>query len=502
MHLAMIIAFAALMWFNQPTTEQNRTAMNLLHLSADWSLLAAVGQLLLVVLAASWLTQRILFVLRRHPDDPNRAQVQYHYNQLILNGLALAMFISLLILTSWPDVVRGWLGPGLWWGLPDLVIISPYILAVLLIWIMQYPADRSIRQLAHHPRLVTAQPVHPIWSWRQYLLFNVRFQMLTVAVPMILILVTNDAIDFYRRSLQMTTGLHWLPDLLTGGVVALIFLTSPVMMRYIWQTSTMPDDALRTRLEQVARRMGLRYRDILIWHSRGMVINAAVMGIWSPLRYILISDGLLETLSDRQIEAVFGHEAGHVRYGHIPLFVVFALLTMMLAGGVLLGLDFLHRQIPGWKWLSPDLIQIIVGGVVVLMWGWGFGWLSHLFEHQADYSGASSIETPDPIEPVTLDPNRSAVSGLTLQPQAAAEFAQALQRVALLNGIPVNEQGWRHPSINRRIEFLQQLTESPRILRAFERRIFTVQVSLIAATIIALAVAAWLYRDWLWPVGW
>src|SRR6185436_21061634 len=87
--------------------------------------------------------------------------------------------------------------------------------------------------------------------------------------------------------------------------------------------------------ERTCRRIGLRYREILLWHTHGMAINAAVMGFVGPLRYILVSDALLETMDEEEIEAVFGHEAGHVRHYHLQFFMLFVMVTMYITGGLL-----------------------------------------------------------------------------------------------------------------------------------------------------------------------
>ncbi len=65
-----------------------------------------------------------------------------------------------------------------------------------------------------------------------------------------------------------------------------------------------------------------------------MVVNAAILG-WFPFaRYFLMSDALLESISDRQIEAVFAHEVGHGVHRHVPWY----LATMLAAFGLSAGL--------------------------------------------------------------------------------------------------------------------------------------------------------------------
>ena len=72
----------------------------------------------------------------------------------------------------------------------------------------------------------------------------------------------------------------------------------------------------------------MRYRDILVWRTHSNMGNAAVMGILPHMRYVLLSDLLLETMTDEQIEAVFAHEMGHVVHRHMAWFVLFFVTVM------------------------------------------------------------------------------------------------------------------------------------------------------------------------------
>ena len=74
----------------------------------------------------------------------------------------------------------------------------------------------------------------------------------------------------------------------------------------------------------------MRYRDILLWKTEYNMGNAAVMGFVPRLRYILMSDLLLETMTDEQIEAVFAHELGHVVHRHMSWYVVFMVVLVLL----------------------------------------------------------------------------------------------------------------------------------------------------------------------------
>ncbi len=492
MHLIIIIAYASLLWFNSDRST------NLLGLTAMTSITIVAAQTAVLLAATWWLTRRSLAALQADPDDPNEAQHRHHVYTMIIQTALVTGFAASLILTAWPMMIRGTLGRGLTFGLADLLVLSPFLLNLMAVWIIQYPADRAIRQIAQNPRLAGGHPTHPVWSLPQYLSFNLRYQLLTIAVPMTLIIVGDDVIDHFRSTIRAATGnTLWASDALMGLVVSGVFVFAPVMLRFIWTTEPLPAGELRTTLERVARQMDLTYRDILVWHSQGMVVNAAVMGVLAPMRYVLISDGLLESMSDRHIEAVFGHEAGHVRCWHIPYFILFATLTMLIAGGLMQAL---------YAYGPPALrpyAQVIVGAVVILLWGVAFGWLSHQFEHQADLAGAMSItpEAADCRQPCRVHSGDARQPGVVLCATAATEFSRALQRVAALNGIPGDERGWRHPSIRQRIRLLQQLSHDAAGTRRFMTRLRVAKVVLIAGTVLGLGLGAWLFHDQLLPPG-
>src|SRR6185312_5614392 len=116
---------------------------------------------------------------------------------------------------------------------------------------------------------------------------------------------------------------------------AAIFLLAPAILRRVLHTEPLANSPLRRRLEALCRRTGVTYREILLWRTGNNVGNAAVMGFVPRFRYILLSDLLLETMTDEQIEAVFAHELGHIVHRHMAWLVVFIVVLMLfnLGGG-------------------------------------------------------------------------------------------------------------------------------------------------------------------------
>ena len=87
---------------------------------------------------------------------------------------------------------------------------------------------------------------------------------------------------------------------------------------------------LRDRLERHAAALKLRYRDLLVWKTKGGVLNAMVIGFTPRTRLIFLTDALLRRLPEEEVLAVFSHEAGHAKRHHLPLFLVLFVTTGVL----------------------------------------------------------------------------------------------------------------------------------------------------------------------------
>jgi STE24 endopeptidase len=317
--------------------------------------------------------------------------------------------------------------------------------------------------------------------------------LLVVAVPMMVILVVFDLARMYEQLLNRFFRVQWAAEVAPAVAAGLVFVFAPPMLRYIWPTRRLPNGALRQGLESICRRIGLRYQEILIWRSGGMMVNAAVMGLFAPVRYVMLSDGLLETMSRQQIEAVFGHEAGHVRHHHIPFFLLFAVCSMLFLSAIVEALRLGVER--GLLEMSMLTIQAIGLVCVFAVWGIGFGWISRRFERQADLFGIQCV-TPARGEDCSL-PCSSHSHQPTDHPPvwvvcatAAAVFTSALDRVAVLNGIPAEERSWRHGSIADRVRFLTSLCGDPQQARRFRRLVRRIKATLLILAVVGLAVGA------------
>ncbi|MCB9849688.1 MAG: M48 family metalloprotease [Phycisphaerales bacterium] len=472
------MAFALLLWWpdGPPGTPW-------LHRPLDVCL-AVWGTPIIIALAAQMLCV-ITRTRLKHPTRASSALPFYHRGVLVLRVAALVALAGHLLVTPWPLMLADIPLIRAIPGLPQLCILVPYFMSLIAIWWMLYPVEKASRGFTP-----TAQRTS---RWR-YVVFNLRHQVLIVALPLAIIVITFAATREYRPALIRLTGSKWAPEALLGVVAMAIFVFSPILLRRVWATSPLPEGPLRDKLLAMCGRIGLRVREILVWHSDGVMVNAAVMGLFPRVRYIMLSDTLLASMTDDEIEAVFGHEAGHVRHHHIPYFLLFALISMLIASGVIEFLARTCRDANAVWHLSDDAIQALGLAAIVPIWGIGFGWVSRRFERQADVFGASCASPPKRSDncrlPCCVHDGSGAANGDAVCATGAGIFVKALGKVALLNGIPPTERSWRHSSIASRMRFLTELSGDPMMARRFAGRVRGIKRALVLLSILGLGISA------------
>ncbi len=470
MHVVVVGILALILTFTAPPYPWVRGPAATLGVAAAVTLVPA--------LAAWLLNRRVLRLFDVYAAAPNRAQSALGRGTALVQGLLGSGQAALLLTTDWLDLCNGLPVVGAWPAVPGLAALVPFLLALLLIWSALYPSDRAVRQIAFELHLLRGQPLRPVWTRRQYLLYSLRHQVLFVLVPMALILVARDTVYRYEEPLRTLTRVPYAGDLLIGAVALLVAVVAPALLRRIWVTQRLPDGPLRDRLLALCARLRLRCREILVWRSGGMVVNAAVMGVVPRLRYVLITDGMLEQLDDTKIEAVFGHEAGHVQQRHIPYYLLFALLSGCLVAVFSAAARGLPRQ--HYEWALAAL-----GAVLLVKWGVVFGWISRRFERQADVCGVraltlSGLPCDQPCALHPPGPDRAPEPG-ALCAAAAHIFSDALHDVAALNGMSAEARSWRHSSIASRARFIQRLALRPADARAFERGVGRIKLAIAVA---------------------
>ncbi len=531
MYFVIIMAFALVLSDNLPPE-----ACNLFGGMPSWSDAARfgtlgiiVGQLLIIVAYASFMRRGALAKLNGSHDGHDAAVDSYGRFQHVLLFVLSAFLILTLVCTPWTVIVRNHWGLGRYPLIGELVILSPMMLSLLIVWIVNYSVEFKMRTEAlasahdgHHettspPYMADVADLLPRDSAAlaalraskkhstieqlglgAYLIDKIRHQLLILAVPMSIIVAGKHLINVYGPQIVALPKNRLMQDIILqsalGTVSVIVLVIAPWLLRYIWSTEPLPAGPLRDRFTAMCGRVGLRYREILLWHTHGATVNAAVMGFIAPLRYVLVSDALLETMEDEEIEAVFGHEAGHVRHWHLPFFGVFAVVSMYIAGGVMHLLLQIDHAFGERITIDNSLLQLAALATLLLMWLFGFAWLSRKFERQADLFGVRCI-TADVVACLPACPVHSGARKNGVCVTAARIFGRTLSRIAELNGIPKEAPSWRHGSIESRCQLIEHFVSSEAAVRKFDRKMIAIKVGLLAALLIGSVMAVVIYYE-------
>lgn len=414
------------------------------------------------------------------------ATARFHQKMFAARWVVMLIHATGLFYLGWGDWIRdaGLSMNGRLESFPALMSTIPIVLVWIgLIW-AQYPLDRAVREQNLMTALNAGEAFFEPPSLREYVINNARVQIFSLLIPVGVAILVRDVlillIQRYGTWDQTTTEV--VATLTAAGMV---FLIGPEILRRVLPVTRLPDSPLRDRLQAMCERLGLRYRDILIWKTHFSFGNAAVMGLIPRFRYILLSDLLIETMDQRQIEAVFAHEAGHVKHRHMTWYVIFAVVFFT-------WLDAMERVLVWWVWegrapasVPLDTVLFVVGvvGFFVI-----FGSLSRLFERQADLFAARNVgrTVDDPkVEPEGVEVFNSAlvhVARLNNMPLDASSYSSGRGWLGRGYGWLVHHAGtWLHGSIRSRIEYLRSLLYAPEAAERFDRRMYAIRLGLIAA---------------------
>ena len=435
------------------------------------------------IVAAMWLWSRR--AMRRTTMYVTAAIPKFHQGIFFARWAILTIHLVALFTFGFGDLIRdtmpNFIGPDS--AVPAAVSLVPVLLAWIgLLW-AQFPLDRAIREQNALYAFEFGEPVHAVPTLRQYLFAGIRQQILFTLAPLVLAGVVRDVLHVAAMTLgfRSTVNLDTLLWLATGVTV---FVMAPEILRRVLPTEPLPDSPLRTRLETICHDLGLRYRDILLWHTHHTLGNAAVMGIVPWVRYIMLSDRLIDTMSEDQIAAVFAHEAGHVVYRHIAWYGVFIIVFMIAANGGDMLRDWAVAHL-GASGSLMNWAELVAGAGIFFA---GFGALSRAFERQADVFATRCLPTPA----VDQSP----------RPEGVAIFTSALAHVARVNNMPMDAASyvrgrgrigrwyghavhhaatWLHGGIGSRIAYLQQLPGRPEKAARFDQLMYAIRVALIVA---------------------
>jgi Zn-dependent protease with chaperone function len=290
---------------------------------------------------------------------------------------------------------------------------------------------------------VYRQLYHPQFTRWDYVASNISFSA-PILLPWLLLSGIADLIDALPFS-----GLKTWLDTAQGQTVyfatflATVAVAGPVMIKTFWRCRPMGPGQQRERIDQLCRRAGMAYRDILYWPLfGGKMITAGVMGLIRHFRYILVTPSLLSLLAPDEIDAVIGHEIGHIKKRHLLFYLLFfagyVVLSYVTFDVAVYAMVFAE---PIWRLVhrsgaNPGMITSIAFSAMIFVvflvyFRYVFGFFMRNFERQADAYVFALFDS-------------------------AAPLIATFHKIALTSGQPADRPNWHHFSIRERIDFLKR----------------------------------------------
>jgi Zn-dependent protease with chaperone function len=440
-------------------------------LGATGSGVVTLGGMVFLVGVAGLLSRRLRAQLIGHPEKRALVLRRYSSWRFYLSSLLLTFYLACLYFLGWAGTVRSVVFfaireiPGI-----ELLILAPLLAALVCMWATLYSVDRVI----HTTGKGRENPFPRRWS---YVLVQAQHNLI-LALPLLLLMIVQQG---FLRSIP---GLdeEVLAPLLSLGLLLVFFPLLPWILRLLLRLKPLPAGPLRDRLFAAARRLHFRCNDIWLWNTANGIANAMVTGISPWIRYIVVTDRLVADLTPDEVEAVFGHEVGHIKHHHPLYYLAFLLASMAALIGMLLATGIVSVQDTGNEvqevTAQLPLLGILVGYVFLV-----FGFLSRRCERQADIYGCRAVSC-------SMSACSGHDNGAVLVPQGRGlcstgiqHFISALEKVARVNGISRERPGWLsswlHSTIARRVEFLQRMGNDPLVEPRFQRRVVLVKWGLL-----------------------
>lgn len=444
-------------------------------------LAAALGPYLLPLAVSVWLCLAGYRKIDRQPGRANRTLKRLHRGLQAMQLVTLGITFAALLALGWGTWLAEAVGEVVL--VAEVIVLAPALAVPIMAWWAYYPIDRRLHEAALIRRLDEGLPVSGMPSRGAYVWGQVRHQLLLLLLPMLLILAWVQSVHWYIRPVRYEELYA-----MAGGLT--VFTLAPLVIRFVWDTTPMAPGPLRDGLLAMCDSHRVRVRQLLLWRTHTGMINGAVMGLFGRLRYILLTDGLIEQLTDKQVEAVMAHELGHVRKRHMIWLAVCAFGTI---GVIFSAVDEVFALIEQHGLLEPlvrvleprgigaSLIGDVVAAVLMLagavLWALAFGWISRRFERQADTFAAKHL-TPADSDRIT--------------DEAAGTMAGALLAVAHLNHAPTDRKSWRHGSIDWRVDYLRSLVGTPLNDCEIDRVVLRICWACLALLVAAAAWQWWL----------
>lgn len=306
-------------------------------------------------------------------------------------------------------------------------------------------------------------------TFGNYVLPDLKMMFLP-SIPFLASLFISDLIDHSPLNVRIFFITHYyLYWLIVLSIAMIMFIKSPFFISHIWKTKRLQQGEILNRIESFAKREGLRYKAALVWNMGGRnIANAGMAGLLPGSRSVFLTDSLLHNLDADEIEAIIAHEFGHIKYMHIPAYVLFSF-------GYLVFFSFIYTLfLPITENISlGDSTSALLGALTTIIifcvyFIFIFRYFSRKFERQADLYAISTTGNPE-------------------------AFKRALFKVASINRMPLQSSRFgkifrTHPSIYERLLFVDRAVAGNQKVLRYNQPLFDIRKATVVLIIAMLAL--------------
>ena len=285
---------------------------------------------------------------------------------------------------------------------------------------------------------------------------RVMLLIVTNLAVMLLLSVVINVLGLDRALAQQ--GIQYLPLLAMaaifgfGGAFISLLISKPIAK---WSTGAQIIDGtegttqywLVSTVKRLSEKAGIGMPDVAMYEGEP---NAFATGAYRDSALVAVSTGLLESMSREEVEAVLGHEIGHVANGDMVTLTLiqgvvntFVIFLSRIIGYLVDRVILKNERSQGIGFFVTVIVSQIVLGIFASMI---VAWFSRQREFRADAASASLLGSPQPMV--------NALSRLGgLQPGALPQSFQA----SGISGSPARFGALfsTHPPIEERIAALQ-----------------------------------------------
>ncbi|MBF0449202.1 MAG: M48 family metalloprotease [Candidatus Magnetomorum sp.] len=319
--------------------------------------------------------------------------------------------------------------------LTALSFLALFFVYIIIIFYFEY----NVYSLLHPEK-----PSRPV-----YIFSNLSFS-LPMLLPWLFISFFGDMLQLlpdctFKTMLSSTIG----ENIQFVFLLLVIAFFAPKIVKFLWRCKPLPDGFCRDRIDATCQKAGVQYANILYWPIfGGKMITAGVMGLTKKVRYILVTEALIETLTIEELESVIAHEIGHVKKKHlIKYFMAVLAFSFAIVNFVKYGMYFFFKTMgPDQMNIASLMFTICMIFFFIFYFRVLFGFFMRNFEREADIYAFQMIGSALPL-------------------------VNAFKKITFFSGRPATQPNWHHFSIAQRIDYLERCEADPRWISHHDRKI-------------------------------